>query len=1014
MSRHNPNPLLPSRGSGTGRADLLIRSSPDAIVGMDLAGTVTTWNPAAEQLFGWTTAEALGRSLADLIVPAAGRRGFTDDLALYAASAAPGGTIGPYEIAGRRRRGGAITLRYSAVHTHEDGRDELLATLVDTTEQRLTETHLAAVARVPDENPNPILRVAWNGEVLYANPAGRRLAPRLMVPLEWRPVVTETIEEERRGEIVAVSDGRVISLTVTPVADARYANLYGQDITDQSLAEAELRAGEATLRDLYTITSAADLDFSAKTARLLELMSKRFGPGTGLLTRSTAEGLQVLEVRSPVPRLQRGQVLAGDLALGAEVARTGEVLALPRLATSRFKRHPARVQRGLNAYVGVPVLQSGRVFGTLSFSSPKARRGPYQPADIEFLRLVARWAGGELEREAIASDLAIANTELQHAAERASELAAQAQSANQAKSEFLAAMSHELRTPLHGIIGTIDLLLGTETSAETRGRLDVLARSAERLLDTVNEVLDFSKVEAGRIELERADVDIRSLLGEVVALHAARAADRGISLDLELSGDLPPTMPLDPGRVTQVVGNLVGNAVKFTAEGGITVRAGMDALLLAIEVVDTGIGMDESTIGSLFTPFFQADASTARRYGGTGLGLAIAHGLVAVMGGQIVVHSSPGAGTRMVVTLPPLPLSVHAAAKRPPVPSSQVGERRAGSAGGGLVGAAGGSTLHVLRAPADVPRRAGAPRILVVDDDPAGRQIARMMLEGLACTVETAADGGEAVTRLLTAGQDDVPDLVLMDLHLPGRDGWAATREVRARGTGPVRTVPIVAVSADAFEDSRRKCTEAGMDGHLAKPFRSGDLRRLVALWCGVTDDGHAGGASATGEASHGSPGAGGARPFAFRSPAMLRTHAVTGAGSGVHVPTPPAAPAASLAVLPPVLQEALDAGGPRRALEFANLLLEVTDDAVAGVLAALADGRIEVAGELAHRLRGTAASFGADELSLVARTIETAADRRPSTTYLARLADRLRTEHLAARTALIAVRSRLEVEAVV
>ena len=983
---------------------------------MDLGGIVTTWNPAAEQLFGWPVAEAMGRPLADLIVPAAGRKRFADGLARYAAMATPGATIGPYEIAGRRRRGGALTLRYSAVHTHEDGRDELLATLVDTTEQRLTETHLAAVARVPDENPSPILRVAWNGEVLYANPAGRRLAPRLMVPLEWRPAIAEAIEEEERGEIVAVTAGRVISLTVTPVADARYANLYGQDITDQSLAEAELRAGEATLRDLYTITSSADLDFSAKTTRLLDLMAKRFGLGTGLLTRSTPDGLEVLEVQSFDHRLQRGQVLAGDLALGAEVARTGEVLALPRLATSRFKRHPARVQRGLNAYVGVPVMQSGRVFGTLSFSSPKARRSPFRPSDIEFLRLVARWAGGELEREAIASDLAIANTELQHAAERASELAAQAQSANQAKSEVLAAMSHELRTPLHGIIGTIDLLLGVETSAETRGRLDVLARSAERLLDTVNEVLDFSKVEAGRIELERADVDIRSLLGEVVALHAARAADRGISMDLELGGDLPPTMPLDPGRVTQVVGNLVGNAVKFTAEGGITVRAAMDGLLVSIEVADTGIGMDETTVGSLFTPFFQADASTARRFGGTGLGLAIAHGLVAVMGGQVAVHSSPGAGTTMVVTLPPLPSSIRAAAKRPPVPSSHVGERRAGSAGGGLVGAAGGSTLHVLRAPADARRRTGVPRILVVDDDPAGRQIARMMLEGISCAVETAQDGGEAVTRLLTADPDDVPDLVLMDLHLPGRDGWTATREIRARGIGSAQTVPIVAVSADAFEDSRRKCAEAGMDGHLAKPFRSGDLRRLVALWCGVSEEASAGDPPAATDAARGgeaeaAPG----RPFAFRSPAMLRTHATTGAGSGVHVPSV-SAPASSAAPpeLPPVLQEALEAGGPRRALEFANLLLEVTDEAVAGVLAALADGHIEAAGELAHRLRGTAASFGADELSLVARTIETAADRRPSTTYLARLADRLRTEHLAARTVLTAVRSRLEVEAVV
>ncbi|MEI7744033.1 MAG: ATP-binding protein [Chloroflexota bacterium] len=991
--------------------DVLFRTALDAIVGIDINGRITTWNPAAERLFGWTAQEALGADLAELLIPTRMQGAHEKAVSAYLRTGI-GRVMGRrVELPARRKRGGAILVEVSLADTSDTGRRELFAFMRDITEARLKDTRLAEVARLPDENPSPVLRVAWNGEVLYANPSGQKLAPRLLVPRDWRHTIAAAIESGERSELVAVNGGRVFSLTVTPVTEARYANLYGRDVTDQGIAEAEIRAGETALRQLYEITSDARLDFSDKVNRLLDLMADRFGMGTGSLSRVTPEGFEVLEVHAFDGIVRRGQVTAYDQALGAEVLRTGEVVSLPRISATRFRRHHARAHDGLNAFVGVPVVMAGQIFGVLAFSSPKARRTAFRPSDVEFLRLIARWVGGELERESIASDLAIANDELLHTARRAGDLAAEAQSASQAKSEFLAAMSHELRTPLHGIIGTIDLLLDQESSPTSRGRLDMLARSAERLLDTVNEVLDFSKVEAGRIDLERADVDVRSLLGEVVALHAATAADRGLVLDLELDGSIPPLVALDPGRVTQVVGNLVGNAVKFTAGGGIRLRAGYADGALVVEVIDTGIGMDETTVRSLFRPFFQADASTARRYGGTGLGLAIAHGLVRAMGGDLSAFSKLGEGTRMVLVLPPLSDDVRVADRRPIMAINRVTDRRAGLAGGALTGAAGGSSLHVLRAPEHEPAaRSGPPRVLVVDDDPAGRTIAVTMLVAMGCVVETASDGGEAVTRLLTADPAEVPELVLMDLHLPGRDGWTATREIRARASGRAATVPIVAVSADAFEDSRRRCTEAGMDGHLAKPFRAVDLRRIVALWCGLPEE------PRTAPTGGGQPGTSPVPGFAFRSAAMLTTHAFTGAGSDVHVPGVGIRVLGPEAVadMPAVIREALESGGPRRALEFASLLLESSDEAVAGVLAALAEGRVADAGELAHRLRGSAAAFGADDLAIVARTIEHAADTRRSSTYLARLSDRLRMEHATARERLIDIRDRLTVEAVV
>lgn len=941
-----------NEGDLTGRGEHLIRSAPHAVIGIDADGVVTTWNPQAEATFGWSAQEAIGLALATLIIPPRMRSGHLRGMRRLAEGGVPRMLDTRIEMPARHRDGRSLMLDLSIIDTVTAGRREFLAFVRDVTVARAEGARVTSIARLPDESPSPILRVARSGQILYANPPARRLAPLGMVPQRWRPTIAASLAADQRTELVTVVSGRVLSFTVVPVSTAGYANLFGRDVTEQEAAESELRTSIVALRELYQITSDARMDLHEKVVRLLDLMAQRFGIGTGVLSRVVPEGFEILEVQAFNGLLQRGTVTPLDHSITAEVVRTGETLAVPRISASKFRNHYARRVFGLGAIVAVPVVADGRLFGVLSFSSPTARRTAYRPSDIEFLRLIARWIGGEVEREAIASDLALANAELLHTARRAAELAETAASASRAKSEFLAAMSHELRTPLHGIIGTLDLLVGRELDDAAHALVGILARSADRLLDTVNEVLDFSRVEAGVVELERSQVDVGALLRDVAELHDANARERGLQLDLTIAPDVPARMPLDPGRVTQVVGNLVSNAVKFTDAGRVDVRAEMQGQRLCVTVEDTGIGMDDQTLASLFRPFFQADGSTARRYGGTGLGLAIASGLVTAMHGELRAESTPGEGTRMTLLLPPLPASR---------------DDRGRSAPDQPVAGA----LHVIRPPQPRSAVPGRPLVLVVDDDPVGVQIAATMLESLDCRIEVRMDAEAALERLTGPDGTEVPDLVLLDLHLPGRDGWSVAAALRQMA-GPLHDVPIVAVSADAFENARRRCADAGMDGHLAKPFRRRDLQRLLHTWLPREDP------------------AGLARvPFAVPIAVI-------------------ASPSALAADLPDVLREALIAGGPARALEFLELFLESSANAGGVILAALGDGRVEDAAEMAHRLRGSSHAFGFDGLVVAARAIEDTAGTRRSSVHLARLADRLRDELDAATDRLAGLRPAL------
>ena len=382
-----------------------------------------------------------------------------------------------------------------------------------------------------------------------------------------------------------------------------------------------------------------------------------------------------------------------------------------------------------------------------------------------------------------------------------------AQAANRAKTQFLATMSHEIRTPLNSVVGISDLLSRTPLDERQAQFVGTLKNSADALLSLVNEILDFSRVESGNIELECRPLDLRRVVAEAVEISRTGSVPARPDIDIEIDPSLPEAFLGDAFRLRQIVLNLVSNAVKFSPEGNIMVRvSGAPAgesrysYSLEIAVIDTGIGISESKRDSIFDAFTQADPSTARQFGGTGLGLAICRRLVEAMGGEIGVCSELGEGSVFFINIP---LESCAPPTLAPVKAD-----------------------HCLL-PADCAQH----RLLLVEDNPANILVASAYLEELGFDYDVCRSGRDALAQL----EREEYSLVLLDLQMPEMDGYETALNIRANeALRSARPVPIVAMTAHVLAEDRDRCRDCGMDGHVSKPFDPAELQAALNAQLGA------------------------------------------------------------------------------------------------------------------------------------------------------------------------------------
>jgi PAS domain S-box-containing protein len=799
------------------RMAMMVEGASDAIIGFDTAGSVLSWNAAAESLLGYHADEIVGRSIEILRVPESqAKRGAGLEELVRGESIEDSDTL-------RRHKNGStvnVWMRATPIHDPQGKIVGGCAVLRDISERKRADQKLreseSRFRRLFENSMDGVLLTCHEGAILEANPAACRILGRTL----------EQLRAGGRGAIVDTADPRLQGLLDERAAMGQVSGVFTMLRGDGTRFEAEATSSLYDGPDGVRLSSIVFRDISARVRdeqnlqrvnRTLRVLSS----ANLVLVKAESEATLLNEVcrvlvvvgeyrmswvgyaEDDAGRTVRPVARAGDDDGYLERSRfswdgrsefgrgpTGRAIATAEVQVNQDSQQNSALEpwnaeaqeRGYQASIALPLVDADRTFGALNVYA--AQRRAFDPDEVAALEELAR------------------NVSFGIGALRARSQRDAAQGANRAKSEFLANMSHEIRTPLNAIVGLNYLLRREGVTPQQALRLDKIDSAGQHLLSIVNDVLDLSKIEAGQVRIETTNFHLSSVLEAAQSIVAESARAKGLAVTVD-SDAVPLWLRGDPTRLRQALLNFAGNAVKFTEKGSIALNARLmqdrgDDLVVRFSVTDTGIGLTPEQIPRLFQSFEQADSSITRKFGGTGLGLAITKRLAELMQGECGVDSEEGVGSTFWFTavLHRCHGTLPAAAIENP---STAGE-----------------LLH---------RHHRGARILLAEDNEVNREVALALLEGVGLDVELVADGRDAVA-MASAGHYD---LVLMDMQMPRMGGLEATRAIRLLVGWESR--PILALTANAFDDDRLACKAAGMDDFIAKPMDVHALYATLLKW---------------------------------------------------------------------------------------------------------------------------------------------------------------------------------------
>ncbi len=559
------------------------------------------------------------------------------------------------------------------------------------------------------------------------------------------------------------------------------------DITEQKLSDIALRESEATLENLLIITSDENLTFNEKVLSLLKMCQMSLQMESGACGKASNGIIKILHRISLYESLQ-------SEAMGP-LAKNG---IKEMLQTKQPVSYRKAEKNESGSFIGAPILAEDRVFGAVWFSSREKRERKFTNRDFSLVQIIAQWIGNSL-----------VNFNTQRILEIEKE---KSDSANKAKTEFLENMSHEIRTPLNGIIGTANLLLDTPLNKKQSSYVMALLKSSDVLLSLVNKILDYSKAEIGQIELEEHPFNLETFIKEILQAAEKKAEGKDLEVQRHMDMDIPEYLIGDSIRIRQVIESLIENAFKFTSKGHVRLEVrplqinDVD-VELQFSVKDTGIGIPEAMLASIFDKFHQADSSTTRKYGGLGLGLAICKEVAKILGGELGVESTPGIGSKFWLSVP---LKIDQKAFVSPYKVQSLSDSKTSSKN------------------KENSISANHCQILIVDDNPVSLETLSDILESCECLVTPARGGTEAV-NLAKIG---TYDLIFMDCRMPHMDGFKAMQLIRfyQKAKGIPKT-PIIALTAHLLDKEKEKSFAEGMDDYLSKPFERDDIVNALFKW---------------------------------------------------------------------------------------------------------------------------------------------------------------------------------------